>query len=43
MLDYVEMTGDGSKQNIDIYFTDKGNSLMTMFKTGNDIYLNHSH
>lgn len=43
MFDYMEMTGDVVKQNIDIYFADKGNCLNTMFKTGNEIYLNHSH
>jgi hypothetical protein len=39
MLDYAELNGDGTKQTLDIYFTDKGNCLNTFFKVGNDIYV----
>ncbi len=43
MFDYVELTGNGVKQNLDVYFTDKGNCLNTFMKVGNDIYVQNMH
>lgn len=39
MFDYAELVGDGVKQNLDIYFTDKGNCLNTFLKVGNEMYV----
>jgi hypothetical protein len=42
MFDYTELTGDGTKQTLDVYFVDKGNCLNTFINTGNEMYLNHN-
>ncbi|MDQ3110275.1 MAG: DUF4836 family protein, partial [Bacteroidota bacterium] len=41
IFDYAELTGDGVKQNLDIYFVGKDNCLNTFLATANKLYLNH--
>jgi hypothetical protein len=40
-FDYAELTGDGVKQTLEVYMTDKGNCLNTFLNTANELYLNH--